>query len=151
MSLATYLSSLQQAAEAAEAAERAFRTEAEARTKALAAARSEAYRRINFLRPLAEMVGGAESPDVAVLHAQAYLRTRLGWDETTPAREEVLTRFAPVALAIHFALAEGEPPEGTEDAPAAMATFEDWYAQTRESSFWYLFEHYMRETPLVDF
>lgn len=151
MSLATYLSSLQQAAEAAEEAERAFRAEAEGRTKALAAARAEAYRRINFLRPLAEMVGGAESPDLAALNAQAYLRARLGWDEMTPAREEVLARFAPVAVAIHVALAGGEPPEDAEDAPAAMKAFEEWYAQTRESSFWHLFEHYMRETPLVDF
>lgn len=151
MSLATYLSSLQEAAESAEAAERAFRAEAEARTKALASARAEAFRRVNFLKPLAEIIAGAESPEVAVANAQAYLRNRLGWEEMTPAREDVLTHFAPVGLAIHRALADGATSEDMPDAPGAMAAFEAWYAETRETPFWHLFEVYMPETPLVDF
>ncbi len=151
MSLSTYLQSLQATAEAAEEAERAFRVEAEAKAKALAAGRAEAYRRVNFLRSLAETLNGADDPDGAVRYAQAYLRTRLGWDEDTPARQEVLARFAPVAQAIHAALKEVSPEGEAKDAPTAMAAFEAWYLETRETPFWYLFQHYMQETPLVDF
>ncbi|TCT02703.1 hypothetical protein [Aquabacter spiritensis] len=150
MSLASYLSALDLAAQEAEAAERTFRAEADARSKALAAARAEAYRRVNFLRPLAGVIGGAD-PEDAVRRGSAYLRDRLGWTEDTPARVEVLAHFAPVATAIHYALADAPAGDEITDPAAAMATFETWYLETRETPFWYLFEHYMPETPLVDF
>lgn len=157
MSLATYLTSLEQAAEAAASAEHAFKVEAEARGRALAAARAEAFRRMNFLKGLAESLGASASGEEAVQTAHAYLRNRLGWDEATPARSEVLEHFTPVALAIHGAIQgtgapDAEPADAAgPDAPAAMAAFEDWYVATRETPFWYLFEHYMPQTPLVDF
>jgi len=34
---------------------------------------------------------------------------------------------------------------------AALAQFETWYAQTHTTPFWTLFEHYIPETPRVDF
>ncbi|MEW6254562.1 MAG: hypothetical protein AB1592_01305 [Pseudomonadota bacterium] len=154
MSFATYLQSLERAAVAAADAEHAFKVEAEARTRALAAARAEAFRRMNFLKALAPVLETATSAEEASGAAQTYLRNRLGWDEVTPARRDVMDQFAPVALAIHRAVSSSEceaadlPPS---DPSAAMATFEAWYAATRETSFWYLFEHYMPETPLVDF
>lgn len=162
MSLATYLTSLEQAAEAAASAEHAFKVEAEARGRALAAARAEAFRRMNFLKGLAESLGTSASGEEAVQTAHAYLRNRLGWHETTPARSEVLEHFTPVALAVHGAIQGATAPgAATADAtgadaaepnaPGAMAAFEDWYVATRETPFWYLFEHYMPQTPLVDF
>ena len=183
MSLETYLSTLRATAAAAEAAETAFRAEAEARSRALAAARAEAYRRMNFLTTLAETVAAAPDADTAVRTACAQLCVRLGWDEVTPARTEVLDHFAPVVRTIHASITgaapdapgeavpgEGVPGEGVPgegvlgamaagdaaenpppDASAAMQAFEQWYGSTRESTFWYLFEHYMPETPLVDF
>lgn len=158
MSLETYLTSLRQVATAADDAEKAYRLEAEARTRALAAARAEAYRRVNFLTTLADLVSRAPDGEGAIRNARAHLCVRLGWDEMTPARQEVLDHFDAVALAIHAALngvsdeadrALGEA--APADAPAAMEAFELWYASTRESTFWYLFEHYMPETPVVDF
>lgn len=158
MSLETYLTSLRQVATAAEDAEKAYRLEAEARIRALAAARAEAYRRVNFLTTLADLAGSAPDGEGAMRNARAHLRVRLGWDEMTPARQEVLERFDAVALAIHAAVngvpaaADGAQGEAAPaDAPAAMEAFESWYASTRESTFWYLFEHYMPETPVVDF
>ncbi|OYX82953.1 MAG: hypothetical protein B7X99_08905 [Rhizobiales bacterium 17-65-6] len=173
MSLETYLSTLRATAAAAEAAETAFRAEAEARSRALAAARAEAYRRMNFLTTLAETVAAAPDADTAVRTACAHLCVRLGWDEVTPARTEVLDHFAPVVRTIHASItgaapdapgeaAAGEAARGAmaagdaaenppPDASAAMQAFEQWYGSTRESTFWYLFEHYMPETPLVDF
>lgn len=163
--LSAYLASLETAAAAAEQAEADFRRETEARAATLAYARAHAYRRSNLVATLATLAEGAETPELAVAAVQAHLRARLGWDDMSDARDAVLTRFAPVALALfaaaHPVADEGasgaaETPEGTpEGAPAdpaaALAAFEDWYAETRESPFWYLFEHYIPETPRVDY
>lgn len=48
-------------------------------------------------------------------------------------------------------VAEAGPPAGAPDPAAALAAFEAWYAAARQTPFWLLFEHYMPETPLVDF
>lgn len=158
MSLETYLTSLRATATAAEDAEKAFRAEADARIRALALARAQAYRRMNFLSSLADVIAAAPDAEGAVRNAHALLCARLGWEERTPAREQVLEHFVPVGRAIHANVAPPTAPaEETQgdaalpDAPAAMEAFELWYASTRESSFWYLFEHYMPETPVVDF
>lgn len=154
MSLATYLTTLEQTAEAAAAAEHAFKVEAEARGRALAAARAEAFRRMNFLKGLAQSLEGAEGLEAAATAAQAYLRNRLGWEDLTPARQDVMDQFADVGRAVGAALSDHSE-VATKEAPpepaAAMAAFEAWYSATRETSFWYLFEHYIPETPLVDF
>ncbi|HQS09674.1 MAG TPA: hypothetical protein PLK13_12700 [Xanthobacteraceae bacterium] len=156
--LSAYLASLETAAAAAEQAEADFRRETEARAAALAYARAHAYRRSNLVATLATLAEGAETPELAVAAVQAHLRARLGWDDMSDARDAVLTRFAPVALALFSAahpVADEDPaktPEGAAPDPAgALAAFEDWYAETRESPFWYLFEHYIPETPRVDY
>ncbi|MFG1426037.1 hypothetical protein [Roseixanthobacter glucoisosaccharinicivorans] len=159
--LSAYLASLETAAAAAEQAEADFRRETEARAAALAHARAHAYRRSNLMATLATLAEGAETPELAVAAVQAHLRARLGWDDISDARDAVLSRFAPVALALFAAahpVADAEaadastPGEGAPDDPAAaLAAFEAWYAETRESPFWYLFEHYIPETPRVDF
>ncbi|MFG1423798.1 hypothetical protein [Roseixanthobacter liquoris] len=173
--LSAYLASLERSAAAAEQAEADFRRETEARAVALANARAHAYRRSNLMATLATLAEGAETPELAVAAVQAHLRARLGWDDPSDARDAVLTRFAPVALALfaaaHPAEAGHAPDAGTPDDPAsdpasadpagadpagvdpagALAAFENWYAETRESPFWYLFEHYIPETPRVDY
>ncbi|MFG1395400.1 hypothetical protein [Roseixanthobacter pseudopolyaromaticivorans] len=159
--LSAYLASLETAAAAAEQAEVDFRRETEARAAVLANARAHAYRRSNLMATLATLAEGAETPELAVAAVQAHLRVRLGWDDTSDARDAVLSRFAPVALALFAAAHPVEEGSGPSDArgpgdaapdPAtALAAFEDWYSQTRESPFWYLFEHYIPETPRVDF
>lgn len=177
--LSAYFSALEQAAATAANAEHAFKVEAQIRGQALAAARAEAFRRMNFLKGLAGSLGAAADEQDAVRAARAYLCNRLGWEEMTAARTDVLEHFGDVARAVHGAIA-GPPPEGApegsqpaapkdtlaqasgvqdmpmqdmpmQDPSAAMAAFEAWYSATRETPFWHLFEHYMPETPLVDF
>lgn len=56
--------------------------------------------------------------------------------------------------AAHAASVTDTTEDGTPAAPGpqeALAAFEDWYFSTRQSAFWSLFDHYMPETPLVDF
>ena len=145
--LAEYLTSLQRDAQAADAAESAFRRDATERIAALALARAKAFRRVNLVRSVADAAEGAESEEMAVAIAQAQLRVQLGWTMESEARDEVLWRFAPVAQAL-FHAAQDETPA---DPGGALATFEAWYAETRNSPFWDLFEHYIPETPRVDF
>jgi len=41
--------------------------------------------------------------------------------------------------------------ETAPDVAAALGEFEAWYAAAHGSAFWVLFDHYMPETPRVDF
>ena len=62
----------------------------------------------------------------------------------------MLARFAPIAQAVFANLLPGEEKSET-DVPAALTQFETWYSQTHTTPFWTLFEHYIPETPRVDF
>ncbi len=101
------------------------------------------------------MVAGAEGEEIAVAAATAVLRTKLGWSEDSEPRDLVVSRFAPVAVAMYAGLSpeiEGDdrkaPPPDVMDA---LADFERWYAGSHETAFWVLFENYLPETPRVDF
>lgn len=148
--LAEYLTCLQRDAQAADAAESAFRQDAADRIAALDLARATAFRRVNFVRSVADAAEGAESEEIAVAIAQAQLRIRLGWTTESEARDEVLSHFAPVAQAL-FQAAQDPQDEPPADPGRALAAFEAWYAATRNSPFWGLFECYIPETPRVDF
>lgn len=141
---AGFLTALDAAKRIADAAETDFRREAAARTEALAMARAHAYRRADLMGSLAAAVAEATDAEMAGAAGQALLRARLGWSDDSEARAEVLARFAPVAVALFAADAEPTP-------AAALAAFEAWYLATRQTPFWYLFEHYLPDTPLVDF
>ena len=152
MARLAFLDELQAAADDAEAAEAAFRRNAAARIAVFEQERAYAFRRVNFLRAIADAVSGAEDEQAATAYANATLRARLGWTGDSEARTEVLTQFAPVATAIFLAQAsdaDGGTPQA--DVRAALASFEAWYAETHAKPFWALFEHYIPETPLVDF
>ena len=41
--------------------------------------------------------------------------------------------------------------EEADLARTPLAQFEAWYREAHGTPFWILFEHYMPETPLVDF
>jgi len=147
-----FLDALKRAADRATAAESEFRREIAGRTRALERERAFAFRRVNLMRAVADMVAGTDSEEIAVAAAAAVLRARLGWSSDSEARIAVVSRFAPVAQAMFATLA----PSGDEDAPqpdiiAALAEFETWYTETHQSPFWVLFETYMPETPVVDF
>ena len=120
--LAEYLTSLQRDAQAADAAESAFRRDAAERIAALALARAKAFRRVNLVRSVADAAEGAESEEMAVAVAQAQLRVQLGWATESEARDEVLSRFAPVAQAL-FHAAQGPQDEAPADPGGALASF----------------------------
>jgi hypothetical protein len=148
----SFLDALERAADRATAAESDFRRGIAERIKALESERAFAFRRLNLMRAIAEVVAGAESEEVAVAGAGAVLRTKLGWSSESEARTAVVSRFAPVAQVMFASLAPSED----EDAPRpdvikALAEFETWYAETHPGPFWSLFENYMPETPVVDF
>ena len=139
------LDRLKAEAEQADKAEDAYRREAAQRIKALEQERSFAYRRLNLLRAVAGAVAEATEEKEAVASAEHVLRDKLGWASDSAPRLAVLRRFDPVAAAMHA------PGGGAADPSTALSGFEAWYQEAHGSPFWILFEHYMRETPLVDF
>ncbi|MFG1208789.1 hypothetical protein [Xanthobacter flavus] len=141
---AAVLARLDAAKVAADVAETAYRAEAARRTDELARERAHAWRRADLMRSLAAALDGIGDAEMAAAAGQALLRARLGWTDDSEARAEVLARFAPVAVALFEMESEAAP-------QTALAAFENWYATTRQSAFWYLFEHYLPDTPLVDF
>jgi len=153
----SFLDELKRAADKTATAEDEIRREAARRIKVLEVERAYAFRRLNLMRAIAEVVAGAEGEEIAVAAATAVLRAKLGWSSDSEARDEVITRFAPVAQAMYASLSpEIETPPGREAAPkpdvlGALAAFERWYAEIHPVAFWVLFENYMPETPLVDF
>jgi hypothetical protein len=148
---AAFLDSLQEAAVKSESAEVAFRREIAERIKSFEHERAFAYRRLNFMRALAEAITSAESEEIAVANALAVVRTKLGWSSDSEARTAVLSRLAPVAQAMFASLAPSEKDKPPPDIGEALASFETWYGETHDVPFWVLFEHYMPETPRVDF
>lgn len=162
--LTSYLARLEEDKHSAERAEESWRKEAAARAAELTRLRAYAWRRATFVEGLAAIARGAQSEEAAQMEAKGHLRALLGWSEASEARDQVLTRLEGVASALYRAARMEDPREAPADAagdsavvdarpdPAGeLAAFEAWYAETRESEFWYLFEHYMPETPLVDF
>jgi len=150
MTAVSFLEDLQAAARDAEAAEVAFRREVATRIAELEQQRAFAFRRLNLMTAIAEAVGPAEDEPAAVAYALAALRARLGWESDSEARAAVLARFAPVAQTV-FASLMPDNENSITDVPAALTQFEVWYSQTHTTAFWTLFEHYIPETPRVDF
>ena len=146
----SFLEDLAAAARDAEAAETSFRNEVAARIAGLEQQRAFAFRRLNLMKTVAEAVGQAEDEQIAVAHALAVLRARLGWESDSEARAATLARFALVAQAVFAGLKPDEEGSGT-NVPAALTQFETWYSQTHTTPFWTLFEHFIPETPRVDF
>ncbi|MFI5010955.1 MAG: hypothetical protein ACHQAY_01275 [Hyphomicrobiales bacterium] len=148
---ATFLDTLKAAAEAAEAAESSFRREVAERVKLMERDRAFAFRRLNLMRAIAAAIANAEAEDVAVASALTVLRAKLGWSSDSEARDAVLSRFAAVAKTAFASIvpADTEMPEA--DVVVELSDFEAWYAVTHPAPFWALFEHYMPETPVVDF
>src|SRR5882762_7052541 len=151
----SFLDDLKLSADRATAAEEEFRREFAKRTKALETERAFAFRRLNLMRAIAEVVAGAEGEEIAVAGATAVLRTKLGWVEDSEVRDLVVSQFAPVAQAMYASLSpeiEGQDKEApAPDVVGALADFERWYAETHPGPFWVLFENYLPETPRVDF
>ncbi len=150
MTAMSFLEDLRVAARDAEAAEAGFRREVTARISDLEQQRAFAFRRLNLMLAIAEAAGPAEDEPTAMAYALAALRARLNWESDSEARAAVLARFAPVAQAV-FASLMPDDDNSAADVAAALTQFETWYLQTHTAPFWTLFEHYIPETPRVDF
>jgi len=151
MTVATtsFLEELKAAADRAAAAEMRYRREAVARIAQLEKERAFAFRRLNLMNAVTGAVRRAENEEAAVADGLALLRDRVNWSTVDETRNEVLSRFSPVIVAI---LREVAP---AEDAPSgsvadALAEFEAWYLDQRRNSFWMLFEQELPELPLVE-
>ena len=151
MTIATpsFLDHLQQATHRSDEAEAALRQEMSARLKKIEEDRKFAYRRFNFMRAVVEGTQSADSEDIAVARAVGVLRTKLGWSSDIEVRQAICESFAPVAQAIFACRDPAGDPEA--DVIAALDRFESWYHDKHGSAFWILFEHYIPETPVVDF
>lgn len=147
----SFLDALKATADAAARAEDAFRRDVVERTKALERERAFAHRRLNVMCAIAEAVAGAEGEAVAVAAATAVMRAKLGWTSDSEARSDVLSRFVPVARTMFAAIAPSDDETPPPDVIAALTEFESWYSATHPNPFWVLFDHYIPETPLVDF
>jgi hypothetical protein len=143
------LQALAVAADGADRAERQYRQETAQHIAALEQERAFAYRRLGLMRELADAIASADAEESALSIAAATLRGKLGWSSESEARSEVLERFAPVAQALFRSLTSEDEP--VPSAQEALADFERWYADSRRTPFWVLFDHYVQQTPLVDF
>jgi len=157
--LQLFLGDLEAAAGSAAKAEDEFRHSISARIKALETERAFAFRRLNLMRAVMDVIVDAEDEANAVGRAAAALRGRLGWSTDSDARSEVVSHFAGVTKAIYrqHAPEQGDDESGEDVAGAilspadALAAFETWYVATHPVPFWALFENVMPETPVVDF
>jgi hypothetical protein len=147
----SFLDILQQTATRADGAENELRKEMSVRLKAIEQDRKFAYRRLNLMRAVAQAVANAESEEIAVANALAALRERLGWSSDSEPRAVALEKFTAVGKAVFLSLAPPEAEAPDADVLGALETFEAWYEHKHGSPFWVLFEHYMPETPVVDF
>jgi hypothetical protein len=146
-----FLDWLKAAADTASAAEATFRQQAAQRIAALDRERAFAFRRLNLMRAIADAIVEAQTEEQAVANALATLRAKLDWSSDSDARTLVLSRFSPVAQAVVANLMTSENDAPVPDVGQALVEFENWYAQTRGTPFWSLFDHYRSETPVVDF
>jgi len=156
MEVATsFLDVLQRTADQAAEAEALFRSQIAERLKILECERAFAHRRVNLMRSLIEAAAGTEDRETMMANVTTALRTRLGWEDDSEARATVISRFAPVAVALCESLSPRDESSNDETisshVAAELTAFEAWYAETHPVSFWALFENYMPETPLVDF
>jgi len=146
---ASFLDAMRQSADRAAAAEEGFRRDYAQRVAVLERERAHAFRRFNFMRSLADAVAAGES-ETAVARALAVFRDKLGWAGDSEARTATVEHFRPVIESMMEALGAKDG-EAVPDVPGALAEFEAWYAAAHGSAFWMLFDHYMPETPRVDF
>jgi hypothetical protein len=147
----TFLDGLKAAADTASAAEAAFRQQAAQRIAALDRERAFAFRRLNLMRAIADAIVEAETEEQAVADALATLCDKLDWSSDSDARALVLSRFSPVAQTVFANLMAPGDDTPLPDVAQALVEFETWYAETRGTPFWLLFDHYRSETPVVDF
>jgi hypothetical protein len=154
---ATFLDTLQSAADQASGAETAFHRELAQRIKLLEEERAYAFRRLNLMHLITNSVMGSDDRDLAIAGSLAMVRIELGWDGEDEGHDLVIAQLKPVSEAVLAVLkppaeehAEPQPRSSAPDPVAALRQFEQWYAATYQRSFWSLFDQERPELPLVE-
>jgi len=146
----TLLAAFETAARAAAEAEADLRKKMEADILRLERQRAFAYRRLYFMRALAQNIQPAESDEAAIAIGYGVVRTELSWKTESESRAETLSRLAPVIRATFSCLASQLAEPLTEEVVKSLGEFETWYATRFEQSFWMLFEQQIEELPVVE-
>ena len=146
----TLLGTFEKAARAAAEAEAELRKKMEADILRLERQRAFAYRRLNFMRTLAQNIQPAESDEAAIAIGCGVVRAELSWKTESESRAETLSRLAPVIRATFLCLASQLAEPRTEEVVKSLGEFETWYATRFEQPFWMLFEQQIEELPIVE-
>jgi hypothetical protein len=152
---ATFLDTLQSAADQASGAETAFHRELAQRIKLLEEERAYAFRRLNLMQLITNAVMGSDDRDLAIAGSLAMVRIELGWVGEDEGHDLVMVQLKPVSEAVLTILKPPADENAEQQAPApdpiaALKQFEQWYATTYQRSFWSLFDQERPELPLVE-
>jgi hypothetical protein len=151
-----YLDALQRIASDCEAEERRYRREAQRRIEELAAARVDAYRRLNVLKAMVEAAATQAEPDASIAAQVRRVGQMTGWSESDAGWQDFRTALGEVAACIHEDL---NPMDGVErsrevearSVTAAFQSFEAWYRGHFGAAFLALLEPDAQFQPAVDF
>jgi hypothetical protein len=146
----TLLAAFEAAAGKAGKTEAALRKQMEAEILRLERERAFAYRRLNFMRALADGIHSAKDEEAAAARGRSLARAELGWENDSEMRVEVLSRLTPVIGAAYACLASKDAETHPDDVVKALAEFEAWYLGRFDQPFWMLFEQHIEELPLVE-
>ena len=147
---AAYLDGLDRLAREASAAEEQFRKEAAKRAEQLKNERVFAFRRLNLLRAIGRAVAAAKDEGEAQRSGRDALFREVLWSGVTPPQQEAAERFTPVILAVWAATGPNRESEDGASVADAMAEFESWFEENRNTAFLNLMEREVVELPLVE-
>jgi hypothetical protein len=145
-----YLEDLGAVAREASIAEEQYRKQAALRAEELKAERAFAFRRLNLVKAIGRAVSSAENEEDALKTGRSVFLREVSWNGATQKQKEVADRFNPVILSVWSAV---QPEQEMEEQPLvgdALAAFEDWYRESRNTAFLNLMEREIVELPLVE-
>ena len=144
------LKPFEQAAEAAHRAEADYAKQFEAELAKRKRLREFAFRRLGLMRELLK-AAQADDHEAAIAAQVECLKSELGWQALTPAKEKALEEFRKLAADIHDCTAASDDKKKKPDIAKAFAAFEAWYEKEAGAPFLALLDHEIPEMPVVDF
>ncbi len=148
--LAAYLDGLVRTAREASVVEDMFRSERVSRVLALEHVLALAFRRLNLMRAIAAAVTGAKDEAEAAEKGSAAFLRELDWTGATEVQRQCAERFKPVALAVWAAAQAEDEKADTDSVAKELASFEQWFAESRNVPFLSALEREVVELPLVE-
>jgi len=113
--------------------------------------RAFAFRRTRLIRLLASSATGSENEQSALAAQSQAVCGELGLSVDNPAHKEIIEHLEPLGKAVWQCACASEEQVDSGAANAALREFEQWFETARGQTFYALFEHYIPDTPLVDF